>query len=88
MAPMSRTQRRDYHAKQRRSQKYRERFQREHARAQRHLEALEQALVDVAVAKTAAVAAPRAGSPGDLVAPGLGQEPGHTQSLAMDLGGQ
>jgi hypothetical protein len=52
MAPMTRAQRRAYHAKQRRSQKYRERLQREHARAQRHLQALEQALVDVGVAKT------------------------------------
>jgi hypothetical protein len=51
MAPMTRAQRRDYHAKHRRSQQYRERLQREHARAQRHLQALEQALVDVGVAK-------------------------------------
>jgi DDE superfamily endonuclease len=52
MAPMTRAQRREYHAKQRRSQKYRERLQREQARAQRHLQALEQALVDVGVART------------------------------------
>ena len=52
MAPMTRAQRREYHAKQRRSQKYRERLQREQARAQRHLQVLEQALVDVGVAKT------------------------------------
>jgi hypothetical protein len=52
MAPMTRAQRREYHAKQRRSQKYRERLQREQARAQRHLQALEQALVEVGVAKT------------------------------------
>jgi hypothetical protein len=52
MAPMTRAQRREYHAKQRRSQQDRERLQREQARAQRHLQALEQALVDVGVAKT------------------------------------
>ena len=33
MAPMTRAQRREYDAKQRRSQKYRERLQREQARA-------------------------------------------------------
>jgi DDE superfamily endonuclease len=49
---MTRTQRREYHAKQRRLQKYRERLQCEQARAQRHLQAVEQALVDVGVAET------------------------------------
>src|SRR5215475_11993633 len=34
----------------------------------------------------AAVAAPRAGSPGDPVAPSRGQKPCHPQSLAMDMG--
>ncbi len=52
MAPMTRAQRREYHAKHRRLQKYRERFQREQARAQRYLQALEHALVDVGVAET------------------------------------
>ena len=52
MAPMTRTQRREDHAKHRRSETYRERLQREQARAQRHLQAMEQALVDVGVAKT------------------------------------
>jgi hypothetical protein len=51
---MTRAQRREYHAKHRRLQKYRERLQREHARAQRHLQALAQALVDVGVAETLA----------------------------------
>ena len=54
MAPMTRAQRREYHAKHRRLQKHRERLQREQARAQRHLQALEQALVDVGVAETLA----------------------------------
>jgi hypothetical protein len=52
IAPMTRAQRREYHTKQRRLQKYHERLQREQARAQRHLQALEQALVEVGVAKT------------------------------------
>jgi len=51
---MTCAQRRDYHAKQRRSQKYRERLQREQACAQRSLEALEQALVDVGLPATVA----------------------------------
>jgi hypothetical protein len=46
MAPMTRAQRREYHAKHRRLQKYREQLQREQARAQRSLHALEPALVD------------------------------------------
>ena len=54
MAPMTRAQRREYHAKHRRLQKYRHRLQLEQARAQRHLQALEQALVDVGVAETVA----------------------------------
>jgi hypothetical protein len=52
MAPMTRAQRRESHAKQRHLRKYHDRLQREQARAQRHLHALEQALVDVGVAKT------------------------------------
>jgi hypothetical protein len=52
MAPMTRAQRREYHAKQRHLRKYHDRLQREQARAQRHLQALEPALVDVGVAKT------------------------------------
>jgi hypothetical protein len=52
MAPMTRAQRREYHAKQRHLRKYPDRLQREQARAQRHLQALEPALVDVGVAKT------------------------------------
>jgi hypothetical protein len=51
---MTRAQRRESHAKHRRLQKYRERLQREPARAQRHLQALEHALVDVGVAETVA----------------------------------
>jgi hypothetical protein len=54
MAPMTRAQRREYYAKHRCLQKYRERLQREPARAQRYLQALEQALVDVGVAETVA----------------------------------
>lgn len=52
MAPMTRAQRREYHAKPRHLRKYHARLQREHARAQRHLQAMEQALVDVGGAKT------------------------------------
>jgi hypothetical protein len=54
MAPMTHAQRREYDAKQRRSQKYRERLQREQARAQRSLEALEQALIDLGLPETVA----------------------------------
>ena len=54
MAPMTRAQRREYDAKQRRSQKYRERLQREQARAQRSLEALEHALLDLGLPETVA----------------------------------
>jgi hypothetical protein len=54
MAPMTRAQRREYYAKPRRSQKYRERLQREQARAQRSLEALEQALIDLGLPETVA----------------------------------
>jgi hypothetical protein len=54
MAPMTRAHRRESHAKHRRLQKYRDRLPREHARAQRHLQALDQALVDVGVAETVA----------------------------------
>ena len=52
MAPMKRAQRREYHAKQRHLRKYHDRLQREQTRAQRLLQAMEQALVDVGVAKT------------------------------------
>ena len=52
MAPMTRAQRREYHAKPRHLRKYHDRLQREQTRAQRHLQAMEQALVDVGVAKT------------------------------------
>jgi hypothetical protein len=52
MAPITRAQRREYHAKPRHRRKYHARLQREHARAQRHLQALAQALVEVGVAKT------------------------------------
>jgi hypothetical protein len=52
MAPRTRAQPRAYHAKPRHLRTYRDRLQREHARAQRHLQALEQALVDLGVAKT------------------------------------
>src|SRR5882724_3830758 len=55
MAPMTRTERREYHAKHRRSQKYRERLQREQARAQRSLEVLEQTLGDLGLPETLAV---------------------------------
>ena len=51
---MTRTQRREYHAKHRRLQKYRERLQREYARAQRSLEAMERALIDVGLPETLA----------------------------------
>ena len=54
MAPMTRAQRRADDAKQRRSQKYRERLQREQACAQHSLEALEQALVDLGLPATVA----------------------------------
>jgi hypothetical protein len=54
MAPMTRAQRREDRAKHHRLQKYREHLQREHARAQRHLQALEPALVDVGGAETVA----------------------------------
>jgi hypothetical protein len=54
MAPMTRAQRRAYHATHRRLQKYRDRLQLEPARAQSHLPALEQALVDGGMAETVA----------------------------------
>jgi len=47
-------QKRQQHAKQRRLQKAREHLQREQARAQRHLRALEQALVDLGLPETLA----------------------------------
>jgi hypothetical protein len=48
-------QRREYKAKQRRLQKEREQLQREQARAQRHVQALEQALADLGLPETLAV---------------------------------
>jgi hypothetical protein len=47
MATMTRAQRREANAKQRHLRKYRERLQHEQRRAQRYLQALEQALVDL-----------------------------------------
>jgi DDE superfamily endonuclease len=52
MATMTCTQRRAYHAKQRRLRKDRERLQHEQQRAQRFLQALEQALVDLGLSET------------------------------------
>jgi hypothetical protein len=52
MATMTRAQRRAYNAKQRRLRKYRERLQHEQQRAQRFLQALEQALRDVGLSET------------------------------------
>jgi hypothetical protein len=52
MATMTRAQRREYNAKQRRLRKYRERLQHEQQRAQRFLQALEQALRDVGLSET------------------------------------
>ena len=54
MAPMTRAQRREYHGSTAAFRNTRERLQREQARAQRHLQALEQALVEVGVAETLA----------------------------------
>jgi hypothetical protein len=52
MATMTRAQRREYNATQRRLRKYRERLQHEQQRAQRFLQALEQALRDVGLSET------------------------------------
>jgi hypothetical protein len=52
MATMTRTQRREYNAKQRRLRKYRERLQHEQQRAQRFLHALEQAVLDLGLPET------------------------------------
>jgi hypothetical protein len=52
MATMTRAQRREYHAKQRRLRKYRERLAHEQRRAQRFVPALEQALVDWGLPET------------------------------------
>ena len=46
---------RRHHAKQRRLQRLRDHLQREQARAQRHMQALEQALVDVGLPETLVV---------------------------------
>jgi hypothetical protein len=54
MATMTRAQRRESHAKQRHLRKYRERLQQEQRRAQRYLQALEQALVDFGLPETLA----------------------------------
>jgi hypothetical protein len=55
MATLTRAQRREDQATQRRLQKARERLQREQARAQRHLQALEQALIDLGLPATLVV---------------------------------
>lgn len=52
MATMTRAQRREANAKQRHLRKYRERLQHEQRRAQRYLQALEQALVDLGLPET------------------------------------
>jgi len=54
MATMTRAQQREATAKQRQLRKYRERLQQEHRRAQRYLQALEQALVDLGLPVTLA----------------------------------
>jgi hypothetical protein len=54
MATMTRAQRREYDAKQRRLRKYRERLEQEQQRAQRFLQALEQALLDLGLPETLA----------------------------------
>ena len=58
MASMTRAQRREYNAKQRHLRKYRERLQQEQTRAQRFLQGLEQALVDLGLPETLAAASP------------------------------
>jgi hypothetical protein len=52
MATMTRAQQREAKAKQRQLRKYRERLQQEQRRAQRYLQALEQALVDLGLPET------------------------------------
>jgi hypothetical protein len=52
MATMTRAQQREANAKQRQLRKYRERLQQEQRRAQRYLQALEQALVDLGLPET------------------------------------
>src|SRR4030095_10982220 len=52
MATMTRAQRREHKAKQRRLRKYRERLEHEQRRAERFLQALEQALVDLGLPET------------------------------------
>lgn len=54
MATMTRAQRREHNPKQRHLRKYRERLEQEERRAQRHLRALEQALVDLGLPETLA----------------------------------
>jgi hypothetical protein len=54
MATMTRAQRREYDAKQRRLRKYRERLEQEQRRAQRFLQALEQARLDLGLPETLA----------------------------------
>jgi hypothetical protein len=52
MATMTHAQRREHNAKQRRLRKYRERLEYEQRRAQRFLQALEQALVELGLPET------------------------------------
>jgi hypothetical protein len=52
MASMTRAQRREHTAKQRRLRKYRKRLEHEQRRAQRFLHALEQALFDLGLPET------------------------------------
>jgi DDE superfamily endonuclease len=52
MATMTRAQRREHHAKQRRLRKYRAQLEHEQRRAQRFLQAMEQALVDLGLPET------------------------------------
>jgi hypothetical protein len=59
MATMTRAQRRASHTKQRHLRKYRERLQQAQRRAQRYLQALEQALVDLGLPETLTAAVER-----------------------------
>jgi hypothetical protein len=54
MAAMTRAQRREYNAKQRHLRKYRDRLEQEQRRAQRYLQALEQAFADLGLPETLA----------------------------------
>jgi DDE superfamily endonuclease len=55
MASMTQAQRREYNAKQRHLRKYRERLQQEQTRAQRFLQGLEQAMVELGLPETLTV---------------------------------